>query len=191
MKYFTEVIQQLVTANDQLIAGENNMTIIKAKQIAQNTQVIINAAKVMADFGRFTKTQPEFLKEPEPELTSTGMPIIIGEGRTGEEPEAGSQKSEAEEPEVMEAEEPEAQVAEEPEVKTNAYPVDHGGTGTKPPNQPFSTMYLKGCCNISETQAELFLQWLHKQKIYTIPQLDNKCLEYYNDWVKEGTNKSI
>ena len=71
MKYFNEVVQQLVTANDQLISGESGMTIIKAKQIAQNTQVIINAAKVMIDYGKITKTQPEFLKdkkeEPKPD----------------------------------------------------------------------------------------------------------------------------
>lgn len=47
MKTFNNVIEQLIDVNTRLI--ENKIDIETAKQVAQNTQVIINAAKVELD----------------------------------------------------------------------------------------------------------------------------------------------
>lgn len=52
MKNLNDVINNLIEVNDKLSNG--NISIEKAKQISQNTQVIINAAKVILDYAKFS-----------------------------------------------------------------------------------------------------------------------------------------
>lgn len=56
-KTFIEVIQQLIKVNDDLI--NKKIDLDTAKQIAQNTQVVINAAKVHIEFLKISKGQDE------------------------------------------------------------------------------------------------------------------------------------
>jgi hypothetical protein len=64
MKTYPEIIQQLIETNDKLIAGTIKLDI--AKQICQNTQVLINAAKLQLEVCKFKGTkESEFLSEPE------------------------------------------------------------------------------------------------------------------------------
>lgn len=52
MKNFQDVIDLLIQTNEKLLNKE--IDVETAKAIAQNTQVIINAAKVTLDFAKFT-----------------------------------------------------------------------------------------------------------------------------------------
>ena len=59
MKNFNDILQTLITVNEQLI--DNKIDIEKAKVIGQNTQILINAAKVQLDYCKQTKQTPAFL----------------------------------------------------------------------------------------------------------------------------------
>lgn len=60
MKTYHDIIQQLVDTNDMLIADK--ISIDKAKQVAQNTQVLINAAKLQLEICKQLKLDtPAFL----------------------------------------------------------------------------------------------------------------------------------
>lgn len=61
MKNFNDVIQQLIDTNEQLIEGKIKLEV--AKQIANNVQVIINAAKVYIEVGKMTKTNISFFND--------------------------------------------------------------------------------------------------------------------------------
>lgn len=61
MKNFNEILQTLISVNEKLISGE--IDIEKAKVIGQNTQILINAAKVQLEFCKQTKQTPSFLIE--------------------------------------------------------------------------------------------------------------------------------
>jgi hypothetical protein len=61
MKNFNDVIQQLIDTNEQLISGKIKLEV--AKQIAINTQIIINAAKIYIDIGKINKSDIQFLKD--------------------------------------------------------------------------------------------------------------------------------
>ena len=61
MKNFNDILQTLITVNEQLI--DNKIDIEKAKVIGQNTQILINAAKVQLEFAKQTKQTPTFLIE--------------------------------------------------------------------------------------------------------------------------------
>lgn len=52
-KTFEEAIQQLIDINDKVIKDE--ISVEKAKAIAQNMQVVINAAKLQLDYMKQTK----------------------------------------------------------------------------------------------------------------------------------------
>lgn len=58
MKNFNDVIQSLIKVNDQLAAGI--IDIEKAKVIGQNTQILINAAKVQLEFAKQTNKEAKF-----------------------------------------------------------------------------------------------------------------------------------
>ena len=64
MKNFNDILQMLITVNEKLINGE--IDIEKAKVIGQNTQTLINAAKVQLDYCKQTKQTPAFLNEKKP-----------------------------------------------------------------------------------------------------------------------------
>ena len=66
MKNFNDILQMLITVNEKLINGE--IDIEKAKVIGQNTQTLINAAKVQLDYCKQTKQTPAFLNEKKPIL---------------------------------------------------------------------------------------------------------------------------
>lgn len=59
MKNFNDILQTLITVNDLLI--NDKIDIEKAKVIGQNTQTLINAAKVQLEYCKQTKTTPAFL----------------------------------------------------------------------------------------------------------------------------------
>jgi hypothetical protein len=61
MKNFNDILQTLIIVNEQLI--DNKIDIEKAKVIGQNTQILINAAKVQLEYARQTKQTPAFLNE--------------------------------------------------------------------------------------------------------------------------------
>ncbi len=61
MKNFNDILQTLITVNDLLI--NDKIDIEKAKVIGQNTQTLINAAKVQLDYAKQTKQNPAFLNE--------------------------------------------------------------------------------------------------------------------------------
>ena len=52
MKNFNDVIQNLIETNEKLLKGEIEIEVAKA--ISQNTQVLINAAKVSIEIAKFT-----------------------------------------------------------------------------------------------------------------------------------------
>jgi len=58
MKNFQNVIDLLIETNEKLLNKE--IDIETAKAIAQNTQVIINAAKVTLEFAKFTNDTNNF-----------------------------------------------------------------------------------------------------------------------------------
>ena len=64
MKNFNDILQTLITVNEQLIDGK--IDIEKAKVIGQNTQILINAAKVQLEYAKQTKQTPIFLNEKKP-----------------------------------------------------------------------------------------------------------------------------
>ena len=64
MKNFNEILQTLISVNDKLINGE--IDIEKAKVIGQNTQILINAAKVQLEYCKQTKEIPLFLTSKKP-----------------------------------------------------------------------------------------------------------------------------
>lgn len=65
MKTYSEIIQQLADVNDKLI--NDKISIEKAKQVAQNTQVLINAARLQLDVCRMQKiTDATFFTLVEP-----------------------------------------------------------------------------------------------------------------------------
>lgn len=73
-KTFIEVIQQLIKVNDDLLNKKIELDF--AKQIAQNTQVIINAAKVQIEFLKISKNKDDaFFKnnllEPAEDINDT------------------------------------------------------------------------------------------------------------------------
>ena len=60
-KTFEEAIQQLIDVNDMVI--NNKISPEKARAIAQNMQVVINAAKLQIDYMKLTKkNNAEFFK---------------------------------------------------------------------------------------------------------------------------------
>ncbi len=59
MKNFNDVIQSLIKVNDDLAAGI--IDIEKAKVIGQNTQILINAAKVAMEYSKQNKCHAKFL----------------------------------------------------------------------------------------------------------------------------------
>ena len=61
MKNFNDILQTLITVNDLLI--NDKIDIEKAKVIGQNTQTLINAAKVQLDYAKQTKQTSVFLNE--------------------------------------------------------------------------------------------------------------------------------
>jgi len=73
MKNFNDILQTLITVNEQLI--DNKIDIEKAKVIGQNTQILINAAKVQLEYARQTKQTPAFLNE----LKQSTYKDIIGD----------------------------------------------------------------------------------------------------------------
>ena len=64
MKNFNDILQTLITTNEKLIDGR--IDIEKAKVIGQNTQILINAAKVQLEYSKQTKQTPMFLNEKKP-----------------------------------------------------------------------------------------------------------------------------
>lgn len=60
MKTFADVIQLLIQVNQDLI--DDKISIDKAKQIATNTQVIINAAKLEFEYINIMKIESDFFK---------------------------------------------------------------------------------------------------------------------------------
>ena len=64
MKNFNDILQTLITVNDLLI--NDKIDIEKAKVIGQNTQILINAAKVQLEYAKQTKQTPIFLNEKKP-----------------------------------------------------------------------------------------------------------------------------
>jgi hypothetical protein len=52
-KTFEEAIQQLIDVNDMVLKDE--ISVEKARTIAQNMQVVINAAKLQLDYMKITK----------------------------------------------------------------------------------------------------------------------------------------
>ena len=64
MKNFNDVIQLLIETNEKLLNKE--IDIETAKAIAQNTQVIINAAKVTLDYAKFTGDKINMFLDNEP-----------------------------------------------------------------------------------------------------------------------------
>jgi hypothetical protein len=75
MKNFNDIIQSLISTNDKLIKGE--IDIETAKVVAQNTQVLINAAKVTLDFAKFTGNKDDIFLGNEP-IEITLKKIEIG-----------------------------------------------------------------------------------------------------------------
>lgn len=73
MKNFNDILQTLITVNDKLIDG--TIDIEKAKVIGQNTQTLINAAKVQLDYCKQTKQTPAFLNELKPTAHKDIIPI--------------------------------------------------------------------------------------------------------------------
>ena len=61
MKNYNDIIQTLIDVNDKLIKGE--IDIEKAKVIGQNTQTLINAAKVQLEYARQSKNEAKFFIE--------------------------------------------------------------------------------------------------------------------------------
>ncbi|MFA6570746.1 MAG: hypothetical protein WCT77_05855 [Bacteroidota bacterium] len=62
MKTYPEIIQQLIDVNDKLIDGK--IEIEKAKQICQNVQTLINAAKLQLEVLKYQKkSESDFFKE--------------------------------------------------------------------------------------------------------------------------------
>lgn len=64
MKNFQDVIQLLIETNEKLINKE--IDIETAKAVAQNTQVIINAAKISLEFAKFTGVKEDVFLGNEP-----------------------------------------------------------------------------------------------------------------------------
>ena len=64
MKNFNDVIQLLIETNEKLLNKE--IDVETAKAIAQNTQVIINAAKVTLDYAKFTGDKINMFLDNEP-----------------------------------------------------------------------------------------------------------------------------
>lgn len=64
MKNFNDVVQLLIETNEKLL--NKQIDIETAKAIAQNTQVIINAAKVTLDFAKFTGDKSNIFLDNEP-----------------------------------------------------------------------------------------------------------------------------
>ena len=60
MPDFKETIDLLIDTNKKLVAGE--ISVEKAKQVAVNTQVIINGAKVLLEYMRLYKEDNPFFK---------------------------------------------------------------------------------------------------------------------------------
>ncbi len=58
MKNFNDVIQSLIKVNDQLASGI--IDIEKAKVIGQNTQILINAAKVQLEYAKQSNRESKF-----------------------------------------------------------------------------------------------------------------------------------
>lgn len=58
MKSYNDVIQTLIETNDKLSKGE--IDIDKAKVIGQNTQILINAAKVQLDYAKQSNNDAKF-----------------------------------------------------------------------------------------------------------------------------------
>ena len=75
MKNFNDIIQTLIETNDKLVKGE--IDIETAKVIAQNTQVLINAAKVTLDFAKFTGNKEDVFLGNDP-IEVTLKKIEIG-----------------------------------------------------------------------------------------------------------------
>lgn len=64
MKNFNDIIQTLVETNEKLLKGE--ISVETAKAIANNTQVLINAAKVSLDFAKFANNTDDMFFSNEP-----------------------------------------------------------------------------------------------------------------------------
>lgn len=64
MKNLNDVIQTLIEVNDRLIA--NTITIDVAKQVATNTQVLINGARLQLDAAKFDNQKRQFIEERKP-----------------------------------------------------------------------------------------------------------------------------
>jgi hypothetical protein len=65
MKNFSQVIQTLIETNDKLISKEISIEV--AKQVASNTQTIINGARLQLDLMKFcNKKDSIFFEELEP-----------------------------------------------------------------------------------------------------------------------------
>jgi restriction endonuclease Mrr len=64
MKNYNEVIQSLIDTNEKLIAGE--ITPIVARQVANNVQVLINAARLQFEVMKYQKKETlPFFAQPE------------------------------------------------------------------------------------------------------------------------------
>lgn len=62
MANFEDVIQQLITTNNKLIAGEIDLK--TAQYVVNSTQVLINAARLQLDIFKTTKEIYPFIEAP-------------------------------------------------------------------------------------------------------------------------------
>lgn len=59
MANFEDVIQQLIDTNNKLVSGKIELKV--AQQISQNTQVLINAARLQLDIFKATNNVQSFI----------------------------------------------------------------------------------------------------------------------------------
>ena len=64
MSNFSDIIETLISTNNKLITGEISIEI--AKQVATNTQVLINAAKISLEYSKFKGEKENIFLESEP-----------------------------------------------------------------------------------------------------------------------------
>jgi hypothetical protein len=73
-KTFNDVIQSLIEVNEKLIHGKMDMRV--AKQVAINTQVLINSVKAQLDILKFTKRDDSAFFGPS--IKMPVMPVMTG-----------------------------------------------------------------------------------------------------------------
>jgi len=155
MQTFFDVMDTLVDTNKKLINKE--ISLETAKQVAINTQVFLNGAKVMLEAMKLAgiKSSSFFFTEDMMEIDGKAVSIDDVEFST---------------------------IPEKQQIERIVEPTETNRIKSKQLTAPI----LKGMYRITIEESERFLKWLERHAIFDLADLNNSDDLKYQKWVDEG-----